>query len=471
MNTNIINRKTRILAKELGIRSANDNARAKLFDALPSLSAMEGVEVVFESGQSVSWNNMLELPDNVHLVAEGEVSIHATGTTQFSRFLRVKEGAECRIHGNFVWDAHSLLSQVFIHASGDSTISVDGSKFLSTGADLTMQGPSGIRIGVGRDCRINEVSGDGIGDLVHWAGSGSDGPSNGRQTRTRLNNPAKVASVVKINHHTTDLTVHDVEQSAYPPDVVGGHCIALQGESSKNPEPTITGLNIDKVRLTGRRGVGWERGVANGATGDMIAIRSAKNWSVTDFVLRHGGEFGISAVHGAKDGYVGPKSGKAIIEHNDAAAVVVGGGAYRIDKDGSKILVQPAVNVSVEGIEIHDVGVDNAATPLGFSSICGIRILNTLDCRVVDNQIFGARGAPIYISNSPNFPNERIVIERNDARSCGTTDLGGDPVWYGQTPAYKWDGDKLTKKDGRGKLSKVTGLLDGNPFPSGTGGL
>ncbi len=370
----------KITANELGIKSATDDARLLISNALPWIQSNGGAEIIFESGQDVGWSNILHLPDNTHLTALGNVGVFMLGDEVFSRFVRTTSGATCEINGPFVWDAQARVTQIFIEARDDARLTVDGSTFISTGADLTTQGPTGVRIGTGANCIINNVSGNGIGNLVHWAGSSTAGPSFGRQTHTRLDNPAMTAGVSLINHHTTDLTIHDIEQTPYAKNVIGGHCISLQGESIKNPKPTITGLKIDRIRLTGREGVGWEPGNPNGATGDMIAIRSADEWSITDFELQHGGEFGISVVHGSQNGYIGPGKGLAKIEHMDGSAIVLGSSATRDDGHGGKLLTQPARNVLVEDVELHNIGVDNARTPLGFSSISGIRVLNAVDC-------------------------------------------------------------------------------------------
>lgn len=471
MAKTIINRRTKIFARQLGITSKKDDARSKIVRALPHLKTLNGVEIVFEAGQSISWRNVLDLPDNIHLTALGDVTINATGPSPFSRFIRATNNSRCEIHGRFLWDAQALVSQIFIEAADNAIVSIDGSSFTSSAADLTQQGPTGIRIGNGVGCVINDVKGDRIGNLVHWAGNINGGPSKGRQNRTRLDNPASTASVLKINHHTVGLSVHDIEQTPYSANVIGGHCITLQGESTANPSPTIKDLTIDRVRFAGREGVGWEKGVANGATGDMIAIRSADNWSVSDFILLHGGEFGIDAVHGAQNGYIGPGTGEALIEHNDAAAIVIGGGAKISDANGNQKLIQPARNVTVEEVEIHNVGIDNAQTPLGYSSISGIRVMNAIDCNVINNRIVGARGAPIYITNNPALPVERLTVSGNRSRSSGTTELGGDTVWFGQTPAFKWNGSELSRGKGKPTLSNVTGLLNNEPFPAGTGGL
>ena len=122
MPTTLINRKTKILAKKLGITSKTVDARERITTALRSMNTSDGVEIVFESGQDIGWFNVLDLPNNVHFTAEGEVYIAPLNLNPFSRFIRTQPSGRNEINGPFHWDAKGFISQSFLEARGDATL-------------------------------------------------------------------------------------------------------------------------------------------------------------------------------------------------------------------------------------------------------------------------------------------------------------------------------------------------------------
>jgi|GEM_PF-3677860 len=453
----IINRVTRFNAHQFDIVGPTDDARALLAPHIQGLAdKYDCVEIVFNDGDEHEWSNILNLPSNVHLVTCGETLFKLKSAS--SRFVRTVAGARnCEINGRFIWDAQDNLTQQFLEGHElDGQLSVDGSRFINTGADVSVAQPQGIVIGTADDCHIRDVQGDSIGNLVFWRGNGAgtEGSSHGIQYRTELHNPARLANVSRIGYFTDNLKIEDIVQTPYAANVLGGHCIQCLGENEAHPDPTVTNLHISNVRFSGRPGVAWEQGANVGATGDMIAIRGVRDGSLRDFYLKDGGEFGIDVIHGTEHFRVSD----GCVERMDGSGVILGGSVGSI-----------VHNCHLHQVDVVDCGRDWAGD-LGFSSISGVRFLNADLCTAHGNTVQGSNGAAFYVSNSPGFSQTKIHVHSNTSCDNGTQLIGLDASWYGQTPAPGWDGTALSITTGT-NAQNWTGIVDGQVSANGSGGI
>lgn len=467
----IINPKASIKASKLGVVSGA-NPRLELANRqvfIDALVAGNGgkLEIVFDGGE-FDWSGIWNMPSGVIATATVDTTLRMTLTS--SRFVRTVAGARGnRIDGPFIWDGQGNVSTALLEGNeDDGQLSVSGSTGLNTGSDLEVNTPYFFQVGTAPDCQIDNWKADRMGGVYLRGNTAStEGPSRPRVISGSLTNPAESMSILQVGHHTTDMQFEDLTMGAYPSTVTGGHMISFAGESVDNPEPTILRWRGSNIKHEGRPGVSWNSGVKNGATGDIIAIRSSKDWSLTDFNLSHGGEFAIDAVHGAEDGYIGPGKGVAVVTDIDGCAVIIGSNATRSDGAGGTQIVKPANNVVLEGLQAARIGLDHSGV-LGFSSICGVRVLNAVDCSVNGCRISRANGAALYLSNTNVV--DRFSAANNDYHDIGTQKIGGDAVWYGQVAAYLWDGTKLSANSGT-TTSPATGLINGGALPSGSGGL
>jgi Right handed beta helix region len=107
--------------------------------------------------------------------------------------------------------------------------------------------------------------------------------------------------------------------------------------------------------------------VNNNACGDVIAIRNVHRFAVTDNIIAGGGEFGITVLHGSKDGVIANNR----IDRNDATAIFIG------NDDGEQIQ-----RISVVNNTLSECGLNGAGNA---SNQMAIRIQNAADIAVCGN--------------------------------------------------------------------------------------
>lgn len=130
----------------------------------------------------------------------------------------------------------------------------------------------------------------------------------------------------------------------------GGHMIATTLADAGFPYADISVIN----NLIVGPEKSWGRDTPNGATGDMIAMKSVDGFSVRRNVLTGGGEFGITSI-GSTNGVIADNT----IHRNDATGIFVG---YN---SGS---------IVVKSNHVYDVGMSYGTGDLDVLNQAGIRL-------------------------------------------------------------------------------------------------
>ncbi len=116
--------------------------------------------------------------------------------------------------------------------------------------------------------------------------------------------------------HDTDLFHNKWHKHAADADA--GHMIAITAHSSGQLH---TNLRIVDNEAYGQPGVANVRDVANGASGDMIAVRGVDGFAVVGNHVKDSGEIGITAVRGSRNGVLADN----LVEGTDLSGIAVGG--------------------------------------------------------------------------------------------------------------------------------------------------
>lgn len=148
---------------------------------------------------------------------------------------------------------------------------------------------------------------------------------------------------------------------------IGGHVISTQRDSDETPRGDSVNININRNKIYGAD-VAWVRspadpnagpddplppGEANGATGDMLAIKSVDGFTAIGNVLHDSGEYGLTCI--------GCKNGR-IVENEI------------VRSDGSGIAIINACNdVEVLRNTVTDAGANRAG---GVTYQAGIRVFD-----------------------------------------------------------------------------------------------
>lgn len=112
-------------------------------------------------------------------------------------------------------------------------------------------------------------------------------------------------------------------------DVQGGHFISTE----KTDEPQQHQITIAGNRLTAN-GKSWIRGKKNGASGDMLSLRSVAGFILRNNVLIGGGEFGMTCLFGSRNGIISENT----IRNIDGTGLLIGYDVRNINVHGNNII-------------------------------------------------------------------------------------------------------------------------------------
>jgi len=118
----------------------------------------------------------------------------------------------------------------------------------------------------------------------------------------------------------------------------------------------------------------------------MIACRSMDGFVVADNIVRNSGEYGITVVHGCKNGVVKGN----VVTDADGSAIIVGTGPNR-----------PIRNVLVHHNIMVRSGRDRA-NELGRVASAAVRFWNAENCAFTDNLIDGFTRNGLYLYSPPD---------------------------------------------------------------------
>ncbi len=127
-------------------------------------------------------------------------------------------------------------------------------------------------------------------------------------------------SVIRIINNT---------MTGFRGDTQGGHFISTE----KTDTPKQSRITITGNTLTGN-GKSWVSGRKNGATGDMIALRSVSGFTLRGNQLSGGGEFGMNCLYGCEHGIVAQNT----IRDTDGTGLLIGYGVKNINIHGNNII-------------------------------------------------------------------------------------------------------------------------------------
>ena len=173
---------------------------------------------------------------------------------------------------------------------------------------------------------------------------------------------------IDMRHGCSDIRIINNHLQHFQEDKQGGHFISAE----KTDEPQQFRITISGNRLIGSK-KSWVRGRPNGASADMMSLRSLDGFTVRGNTLVGGGEFGMTCVYGSRNG---------IISENTIR-----------DIDGTGLLIGYDVrNINVHGNNIIDAGssfeTDGSKNDIKFQSgihcrnnVKNVLIVGNLICR------------------------------------------------------------------------------------------
>ena len=313
------------------------------------------------------WEGTVQVPDRVKIVGKGRPRIDVVGAT--SHMLNVL-GDEFSVSGLSV-ETHGDLNNSVFRLSGQRP----------TIADVWVTNDSGTPDGSVvqtaaniDDVRVVRVHADRVTRMV-WIRDRVNGLWVDECEATHL---GLTAIECGVNDFIRDawitrnrLLLHDENSDA-------GHMIAFQ------PGPSIPGghhrnVHVVDNQVEGIPGVANVPGVANGASGDLIALKNVVGFSILANGVRNSGEIGITAVFGCQNGAIKAN----VVESTDLAAIAFGG----FPTGAGREIVDVAASENVCRAYGADLTGQFAGSPQVLS---GIWLGDSFDCGLWDNQLNGA---------------------------------------------------------------------------------
>lgn len=265
------------------------------------------------------WSGILDVPSNVELVGIGMPRILVTSSS--SRMFRTEQNSVNTAISDIDIDTNDLVPTAVIDVQNGfrnfrtERIKVRNAESASSAMDV-------VRIGSGSEWRVEDVDAERARYLV-WNGAGAN---DGYLMKSRIADMQENGGLYRYAGGTRRTWILDNQAFRHLPTVVGGHMIQGDGENNGTEEHELW---IMRNLLEGNPGVSWNLGVANGAAADMIAVRNTKMFMVCDNILRFGGEFGITAVHGSRHGLLG----RNLVEDMDGSAISLGSVGFTPPRD------------------------------------------------------------------------------------------------------------------------------------------
>ena len=137
---------------------------------------------------------------------------------------------------------------------------------------------------------------------------------------------------IDIREGCTDIQILNNHLDGFRDDVQGGHFISTE----KTESPKQFRITISNNTLLGNK-KSFVRNRKNGASGDMLALRSVSGFKLIGNQLTGGGEFGMTCLYGSENGVIAQNTIREI--------------------DGTGLLVAyQCKNINVHGNTILDVG-------------------------------------------------------------------------------------------------------------------
>lgn len=411
---------------------------------VPAPDVVEVVPPTPEAGSNspASIDELQSAIDQTGAAGGGDVSLSAAGDYQLARPLTIPSNTRVFLGGGVRLVATAGLSDMVIVAAGarnvaliggtlDGAAQVDGAGVsVSDGfdhvtissVDIENSGASadhrmaGVRFGTGTRAGVTGCTFDGLFQNVHVAGAVTDLTVHG----CRAQNLASFGNLVQLFGEINRVWITDNVCTGHRPDAVGGHIVQTSGETN--------GFNHRNLWITGNYFTGVSEAWAtdsggnplpNGASGDVIACRSLDGFIVADNILRNPGEYGITAVHGSRNGQIRDN--------------------LIVDADGSGIICgtpqnSPVTNIAVTGNTIINAG-RNRAGDLGRVATAAVRFWGAIGCSFTDNNLTGYSRNGLYLQ-SPAVGESPGIVDFHHASNRYLPEPGNS-----EEPLYDLDTD------------------------------
>ena len=419
-------------SEEIGIRADGSDVTAAIQEALNTLGDLGGgkfylgVEAV-QLSYNVSGN--IIVPDGVSFIGLNKAELNVTSVLNR---LFLASGSGNTFQGFTIEGGGNLFVSGIEFEDGASQGAVDQVCFLNgQNAFSTMD-----------SVRINAASGIDITDATHdhqyrtvHIRAGSLDINIERPVVTNLPNQG----LFVLYGSTENVTIQGANVGPHLTNVIGNHMISGTGEASS--VPTVN-LKVFGNTFAGNPGIAFQiangASVANGALADVVAIRNTDCFEVYDNTITHGGELGITAVHGSKNGTIRNN----LLTDIDGAGIVVGAPTNGM-----------VSNILVKENEIVRAGIDHQGPNfLSKNSRAAVRVWNSDKVAVVDNTLtdYGTYG--VYVK-APVVGGVSVEGFANAGNTFSSTSNDPD-IFYGDASATS---DVATTNYTSGPVSAVTG--------------
>lgn len=134
---------------------------------------------------------------------------------------------------------------------------------------------------------------------------------------------------IDIRQGCRGIRILNNDLNGFRDDVQGGHFISTE----KTDEPQQHQITIAGNRLVAN-GKSWIRGKKNGASGDMLSLRSVAGFTLRNNVLIGGGEFGMTCLFGSRNGIISENT----IRNIDGTGLLIGYDVRNINVHGNNII-------------------------------------------------------------------------------------------------------------------------------------
>lgn len=382
--------------------------------AINQVAASGGGDVSLSVAGDYQVAQPLSIPSNTRVFLGGGVRLVATGGV--SDLVVIAAGAtNSALVGGTLDGANQLSGAAVTVSDGFDHIAISGVDIVNTGASAESR-MAGIRFGQGTRASVLGCTFDGLFQNIHISAPLTDLTVHG----CRAQNLASLGNLVQLWGEVNRVWITDNVCTGHRADAVGGHIVQTSGETN--------GFNHRNIWITGNYFTGiaaaWGTDasgdpVPNGGSGDVIACRSLDGFVVANNILRNPGEYGITAVHGARNGQIRDN--------------------LIVDADGSGIICgtpqnSAVTNIAVSGNTIINAG-RNRAGDLGRVATSAVRFWGAINCSFTNNSLVGYSRNGLYLQ-SPAVGEAPSVVDFHHANNRYVPEAGNS-----EQPFYDLDTD------------------------------
>ena len=379
-----------------------------------------------EQADFYPWTGILDLPSKVKLKGMGKPRVEVQSAV--SRMIRTEAGGVDNRFEGFEIECGGFVNWVFDLEDGFRNFVMDDVDVYNGGE--VSSGLLVLRIGSGQGWKMTNVHTRRAFYLC-WNGEGAnDGLLEGC-TAEEIND---LGGLYRYAGGTRRTWVTRNTVLGHLPNAEGGHFIQGDGENVGQEENELW---VTYNLLQGLQNAFFMRNpdgsiVRNGAAADMIAVRHTKQFFVGYNLMRFGGEFGVTAVHGSRHGSISYNQ----MEDFAGSAVTLGNTVAGTTSPR---------DVSVIGNRGRRIGLDTSISDAVRSMI---HVRGARDCDVWGNRGWDLETHGLYIHSTTGVPTVENFTHGNNKwfnyNGSPVHDTGG-----GATPITpNWTRGDYTAPDG-----------------------